>query len=172
MRTDTGYSKEIATFLYSLEVQAMIEADDESELAEAQEAYGIPAQAAAGIVEACAMRFISQTLNLALKDAYKYNETGCVTHTDRIVKYMRYVSGSVDADGYKYAPEVRERLIQYYASSLKDQGKAEEADETAGRLNSLIRLTTSYIPPSVGVAGTLDAGEKNADPKKRWAWGG
>lgn len=157
MRKDTGFNDKLVTYLYALEVQYMIENELESELQEAQEVYDIPEDRAAEIVEAACKKFISQILNFALRDARKYNEPGTIQWTGVVAKYMKYVTGSVDADGMKFTEDDKSRLISMYEEYLRDPsvGSAEEASEIGQRLRSLIRLDDSFVAPMQGIDGLM-----------------
>ena len=81
MIEDTGCNEKVVTFMYALEVQFLIENGLEGELADIQEAYGIPEETASDIIEATASRYVDQILNFALKAARKYNEVEAVRYT-------------------------------------------------------------------------------------------
>ena len=183
MRKDTGFNDKLLSYLYALEVQFMVDADLESELAEAQEAYDIPAESAAAVVEAISKKYISQLLNLALRAAKKYNEKESLSWMEGIVKYAKYVSTSVDADGNRFSEEDKQRLISFYVSSLSDNGDgdsslSEQRAEVSDRLNTLIRLTDDFVAPINGIDGLLARpqgfaeSDDIAQDKKKWAWGG
>ena len=181
MRKDTGFNDKLVTYFYALEVQYMIENELESELQEAQEVYDIPSERAAEIVEACCKKFISQVLNLALRESRKYNEQGTIQWTNIVVKYMKYVTGSVAADGMKFTDDDKSRLATFYEEYLRDPsvGKADEASEIGQRLKSLIFLDDNFIPPLQGIDGLIGEtsglkgieGSSIKDLKKNWAWG-
>jgi hypothetical protein len=156
----------------------MVENDLINQLVEAQEAYSIPPDRAQEIVEACCKKYISQVLNLALRDARKYNEKGVIQWTALISKYMQFVSGSVDADGNKFTEGDKERLILFYEGYLKEEDRSDEIEETSSRLKSLINLTDKYVPPLQGIDGLIGkvSGMQSLsgdnDNRKKWAWGG
>lgn len=156
MRKDTGFNDKLISYLYALEVQFIVDNDLETELAEAQETYDIPPDRAEAVIEACCKKYVSQVLNLAFRDVKKYNEKSAVAWTSQIVKYMRFISGAVDADGNKFTAEEKTRLIEFFKSYMQDAGADDEQmAETCGRLKSLINLTESYIPPMQGIDGLL-----------------
>lgn len=177
MRKDTGFNDKLVAYLYALEVQYIVDNDLESELAEAQETYDIPPDRAEAVIEACCKKYVSQVLNLAFRDAKKYNEKSAVAWTSQIVKYMRFISGAVDADGNKFSAEDKARLVEFYESYMQDEGAdAEQIAETCGRLKSVINLTESYIPPLQGIDGLVGPVSgmtrfSDGNDKKAWAWG-
>ena len=80
------------TYLYALEVQDLIERGEETLLQDVREAYDIPEEIAAQIVELSCKRYISQLLNLALRAAKRYKEEEAVEWTKQIAKYAEFVA--------------------------------------------------------------------------------
>ena len=177
LRKDTGFNDKLVTYLYALEVQYMIDNDLEGALSESQEAYDIPTDRAAEIVEACSRKYISQILNLALRDARKYSEDACITWTSQIVKYMKFVNGAVDADANKFTTDDKDRLISFYDGYLKETTDLDhdQIHEISNRLRSLINLSETFIPPLQGIdglLGSISGMETVGGTGKKWAWGG
>jgi len=183
MQKDTGFNERLVTYLYALEVQALVEQGAEGQLQDVQEAYDIPEERAAEIVEASCKRYISQLLNLALRAARKYDERQTVEWTRQIVKYVDFVTGTVDADGNLFDEEDKKRMISFYEGALRDaakgQGQEAEADtEVCDKLRDLVRLTEDFVAPVDGIDGLLGKvsgmqalGGDPADDRKKWAWG-
>ena len=197
LQKDTAFNEKVVTLLYALEVQWAVENDATSELAEVQEAYGIPAERAAAIVEATAERYISQLLNLALRAAKKYDEREAVAWATKVASYVGFVSGSVLADGNLFSEDDKERLVQFYEGSLRmalsDSDSGASASGSAGsstglaaahpevaeqsqRLRELIKLSDDFVPPVEGIDGLLGKVQNvgsvsQSGDNKRWAWG-
>lgn len=180
IKKDAGFNDKLVTFLYALEVQYMVENGLEEELQEAQEAYDIPEERAAEIIDACCQRYISQLLNLALRDAKKYNEAGAFEYTSQIMKYAQYISGAVDADGNVFREEDKTRMLSFYeARLLEDVPSADEegiarVSEGIAKLRSLVNLTESYVAPIDGIdglLGKLSGMQTVGEDGKKWAWG-
>ena len=153
MKKDTGFNDKVISYLYTLEVQACIEAGEESELQELQEAYDIPQEIAAEIVQVTCKRYISQLLTIGLAAAKKYKEEESNSITLQIVKFMYFFDEAVDADGNLFNEEDKERLITFFRDRDGSNLSAEEKKEVASRLISLIHLNPDFIPPLEGLAG-------------------
>jgi hypothetical protein len=97
---------------------------------------------------------------------------------NQIVKYIQFISSSVDADGVKFTIDDKDRLILFYQNYLMDQPNktSEQIKEIIDKLKMIIHLSMDYVPPLQGLdglaggnlSGSIIAGEE----KKKWAWGG
>ena len=150
MRKDIGLNPSMISYLYSLEVQAAIEAEEESELRELQEAYLIPEETAAYIVDITCRRYISQLLSIGLAHVKKYEEAPANAVTERIVRFMNLIEGSVDADGNLFNEDDKERLVVMFRDRDGGAQSEEEKRETSIRLRSLIHLTEDFVAPLEG----------------------
>ena len=155
IQKDAGFNPKLVSYMYTLEVQDMIENGQEAELQEIQEAYDIPRQQAEAIVEATCKRYVSQLLNIALAAAKKYNEVESVKWTQKIAKYMFFFSDSVDADGGMFSEDDKERLITFFRDNENSTRDPIQKKEVAMRLKSLIRLNDDFVAPVEGLAGLL-----------------
>ena len=185
MKKDTGFNDKLLTYLYALEVQAMIENDELDELKDIQEAYDIPDDKAEMIVEACSKRFVNQLLNLALRAAKKYDEKETMRYAKSIAKYAVFINGIVEADANIYSESDKARLINFFANSEDPEmlerypTDSDARAEMTEKLTSIIHLTEEYVAPLQGIEGLLGNSQNLndlmiADPKankKRWAWG-
>lgn len=196
IRKDVGFSDKLITYMYALEVQDLVDQGREEELQDVMEAYDIPEDRAADIVEACCKRYISQLLNLGLRAAKKYDEKEALQWMREIAKYSQFVTGTVDADGTLFDEEDKKRMISFYQTELEStQSSSEDAEketsenelalredenriaEECDRLRDMINLTESFVPPTLGIAGLLGnaigLNEMSMDSgkgKKQWAW--
>jgi hypothetical protein len=157
MQKDTGFSEKLVTYLYALEVQLLVESGLEGELNDVQEAYDIPDDKAAIIVEATCSRYVSQMLNFALRGAKRYNEKETILWVKKIMKYAVFISSPVDADGDMFKEEDKKRMIQLYQTEVETGEDAEllELVEMYGdmtdKFRELIHLTTDYVSPTNGI---------------------
>lgn len=155
IQKDAGFNSKLIAYMYTLEVQDMIENGLEADLQDIQEAYDIPRQQAEAIVEATCKRYVSQLLNIALAAAKKYNEVESVKWTQKLAKYMFFFSDSVDADGNMFSENDKERLITFFRDSENSSSDASQKKEIIARLKSLIHLSDDFIAPVEGLAGLL-----------------
>lgn len=185
MAKDLEFNARLISYLFALEVQDMIQNGRENELQDLQEAYSIPQERAAVIIEVAAKRYLNQLLNLAFRGAKRYDEKDTVVWLREIVKYTQFISegGRVDCDGNLFSEKDKERLISYYENMMMTPDISSEDEskvrETCEELRRIIQLTESYVAPLSGIQGLL-GGMVNlndlmvADPsenRKRWAWG-
>jgi hypothetical protein len=173
MQKDTGFNERLVAYLYSLEVQYLIDNDMAEELQEIQQAYEIPEERAADIIEVSCVRYLSQILNFALRAAKKYNEVEAVKWGQQILKYAAYVSGKVDADGNMFTDSDKDRLVSFMSDELRTSGSEEEKMAVL-RLKELINITDAFVPPLKGIDGLEGKiGESVGfdDGKKKWSWG-
>lgn len=167
------------TYLYALEVQKLVNSGQEDELQEIQETYCIPEEKAQGIIEAACKRYLDQLFNLALRATKKFDEKDANRWLTEIVKYARYVSGTIDCDGSIFTEKDKERLLLYLESMALDVNLAEGEESIVDRMRRMMNLTEAYVPPLSGIQalidGTIDLNKVMiADPsenRKRWAWG-
>ena len=190
IKKDISFNERLITLLYALEVQYLVENNSEDEFSEIQEAYDIPDNRAAEIVDETCKKYISQLLNLALRSAKRYEETECIRWTKEILKYAKFISGKVDADGNLFTESDKKRLISFYQAELEEKANSKSdadsdaseigADELA-KLKDMIRLTEDFVPPVQGIEGLLgnvaslssltQESEKSTGGKKKWSWG-
>ena len=153
MREDIGLNPSVVSYLYSLEVQAAIEEGEEIELLELQEAYSIPEETAAYIVDVTSRRYISQLLSIGLSHAKKYEEALANSITEKIVNFMDLIEGSVDADGNLFNEDDKERLVVFFRDREHGDLSEKEKRRVSARLRSLINLTENFVAPLEGIAG-------------------
>ena len=158
MQKDAGFNDKLITYLYALEVQSLVEGGLESDLREVQEAYDIPEERAAQIIEASCRRYVSQLFNLALRSAKKYDEKASVGWVAEILKYAPFISTPVDADGNIFMESDKVRMIEFYVSNMAAGGA--DVPELVAKLKFLCNLTESYVPPIEGIDGLLDLDNK------------
>jgi len=186
MQKDTGFSTTILTYLYALEVQVMVDNGLEGDLTEVQEAYDIPDDRAADIVEACCKRYVNQLLNFALRGAKRYNEQDTIKWVKRIIKYAVFISTPVEADGSMFDDDDKKRMISFYQTEVANGEDAEllalveQYGDMADKFREMINVTDDYVSPISGIDGLLgnvrrldqlEDDMKDTDAKKNWAWG-
>lgn len=174
------------TYMFALEVQLLVNQGQEEQFRDLQQAYDLPEQRAAEIIEATCKRYVSQLLNLALRAAKKYDERDAILWTKRLLKYAVFITGAVEADGNLFREADKLRLVEFYQAELESAedseilALAEQHGDLAQRLRELIQLSPDFVAPLQGIEGllgnvkTLAQLEKdmNADTgKKAWAWG-
>jgi hypothetical protein len=152
MQKDTGFNEKFVSYLYSLEVQYLVDNDMSEELQEVQEAYDIPEERAAEIIEVSCTRYVSQILNFALRAAKKYDELSAVRVGKQVLKYAGFISGRVDADGNMFTEADKDRLLSFLRDAQRDTA-TEEDRSAVMRLKELIHLTEDYVPPLKGIDG-------------------
>ena len=153
IREDIGLNPNVIGFMYTLEVQAAIEGGYEGELQELQESYGIPEETAAYIVDVASKRYISQLLSIGLSHARKYEEAQTNSITEKIVKFMYFFDGPVDADANLFSEDDKERLISFYRDDERSKRSVEQKREDCVRLKELILLSEDFVAPIEGIAG-------------------
>lgn len=168
-----------------LQVQYMIENDLLSEIPEAQEVYDIPQDRAEAVIEACAGKFVSQLLNLALRASKKYDEVDALRWMIEVAKFSQFISSPVLADGNLFSEDDKQRMISFYAASLTAEGDEDvgvtqkDIEDECERLKALVVLSKDFVPPINGINGLLGAlpgtdqfsDTDIKDDKKKWAWG-
>eukprot|EP01041_Mallomonas_annulata_P007394 gene7394-15092_t len=182
MKNDAGFNEKLLAYLFSVEVQYLIENGMESEIQELQESYEIPIERAEPVIAAACQRYVSQLLSLALRSARKYKEVESVGWVREILKYSVYFEGTVDADGMMFSEEDKERLISFYETdvNLDTMGLNSPEHDNVVRLRNMINLREDFTPPAHGIDGLLVSDSKAlaaaamggdlGDMKKRWAW--
>ncbi|RYH28794.1 hypothetical protein EON65_10845 [archaeon] len=183
---EVGLSGKALALLFALEVQYLVDNDMADELPELEESYDIPEQRAGDIVEAVAIRYIDQLLNVALLAAQKYEEAECIAKVKEILKYADFVSRPVRANARIFSEEDKKRLISFYLTELEsalDEGEEAVGDVAAKKdheiqlLKDLIDLSEDYVTPGNGMRGLLGTmpedtvGNDATKGKKNWAWG-
>lgn len=180
MIDDMGFNDRLRAYLFTLEVQELVENEQSMDLLDLQEAYNIPIERAEDIIEATCRRYISQLLNLALRAAKKYDEPGAVRYVNQINRYIDFVDGTVDADGNIFKETDKDRLVSFFENDRNSDSNsdAEDTKEKCSRLRACINLTDDYKAPIDGIDGLLAEGKlKNAQEVhdegkgRRWAWG-
>jgi hypothetical protein len=190
MGKDLGFNERLVTYLYSLEVQDVIQKGREDELQDIQEFYNIPQDKAASIIESSAKRYLSQLFNLAFRGAKRYDEKDTLMWLKEIVKYVQFISedNRVECDGNLFSEKDKERLLSYFENSFMNNDKLSDGTpemseskitEMSDALRRIIYLTDDYVAPLSGIQGLLggmtDLNEiMLSDPsanRKRWAWG-
>lgn len=186
MRKDAGFNDHMLTYMFALEVQELVSQGLEDQFSDLQQAYDLPEQRAAEIIEATCKRYISQLLNLALRAAKKYDERDTILWTKRLLKYVVFVSGTVQADGNLFSAADKKRLVAFYQAELESAEDKEivalaaQHGDLTQRLRDLIHLSADYVAPLQGIEGLLGnvkslaqlEQDMNADTgKKAWAWG-
>lgn len=183
---EIGLNSKVTALLFALEVQYLVSYDMLDDLPELEESYEIPEERAGDIVEAVAMRYLDQLLNIALLAAQKYDEAGCVAKVKEILKYAEFVSHPVRANARLFTEEDKTRLISFHIAEL--ESLLEENEEAAGEvaakkdhevqlLKDLIEMSFDYITPGNGFLGLLGelpedtVGNDATKGKKKWAWG-
>ena len=175
LQKDTGFNERFVAYLFSLEVQYVIDGGMIDELQEIQQAYDIPEERAEDIIEASCIRYMSQILNFALRAAKKYDETEAVKWGQAVLKYTPFVSRTVDADGNMFSEPDKDRLISFLHDELRGSGNESEEDKAAiSRLKDMINLTRDYVAPLKGIEGLEGKIPKSVDfdeGQKKWSWG-
>lgn len=174
IQKDTGFNEKLVAYMYSLEVQYLVENDMAEDLKDIQEAYDIPEDRAADIVEAACSRYLNQVLNLALRAAKKYDERTAVLFGKQALRYTRFISGKVDADGNMFREADKERLISFLHDETRGMDASEDDRASVERLKEVINITEDYVAPLKGIDGLegkiLPPPDIN-DDKKKWSWG-
>jgi predicted component of type VI protein secretion system len=105
-------------------------------------------------VESTCRRYISQILNLALGAAKNYQEKEALQWTKRVLRYAKYVSGTVDADGNLFSEADKKQMIACCSNELRLgsdaelQRMAEEQGDVAEKLRQMIVLSRDFVPPT------------------------
>jgi hypothetical protein len=156
-REDTGFGDQFIGYMYALEVQDLVESDRVDELRDLQEAYEMPEEAAASIVDNASRRYINQMLNFALRAAAAYKEVECITWTKKILQFAEFTDARVDANGAIFNQEDKRRLIGFMEDHLREEVDEEEEviGETLARIDELIHLSSDYITPYNGIDGLM-----------------
>lgn len=186
MKKDAGFNDHMLTYMFALEVQSLVQQGQEDQFRDLQQAYDLPEQRAAEIIEATCKRYVSQLLNLALRAAKKYDERDTVLWTKKILKYVVFISVTVMADGNLFSEADKQRLVSFYQAELESgedaeiAALAEQHGDLSQRLRELIVLSEDFVAPLQGIEGLLGnvrslaqlENDMNADTgKKAWAWG-
>lgn len=189
---DAGFTPELLTFMYALEVQGLLESGEGEEvLAEIKElsadVYDIPEERAEEIIQSSTARFLDQVLNLALSEAKNYKEQAAMAHIKQMIKNAAFVAGAITCDGNMFAEEDKERLISFYLTEL-DSGEDQELVELTQRYGNMekkfremIQLSSEYEGPEYGLDGLMgQVGDlqalqreklaKMAAGEKEWTW--
>ncbi len=128
-----SFTAETVASLFALEVEYLVETEQSEELVEAQESYRIDPESASQIVELVCKQHVTRIVNNALRFARGYNEEEAVRVAKQLIKFGKYFSGKVKANGLVYSNDDKQRLITYYVRHLESQFEADaDAAEAAG----------------------------------------
>lgn len=154
LREDVQFSDSLLGLMFALEAQYLVENALETEIDTVQAAYGIPAERASAILASTCRRYTSQLLNLALGAAKNYQEQEALQWVKRILRYAKYVPGTVDADGNLFSDADKKRMIACCSDELRLgtdpelQRLALEQGDIAEKLRQMIVLSKDFIPPT------------------------